>query len=266
MRFARGDAWNLPSEGTGVGFFSGWSVQPKGLVRWHLPVFNTLHACVRIDRDTLVVARSAPPPPPRERLDRVCVAFLGDQVVKPIGRHDAAWRSRRRMAARWRHEQLSVAAALTAARHHSAGLGVVTRREEQQEGGVHEENDALRSQTTPLPGVRPGVLLDPGPPWVEAAAVGHVAAGVPLLGAPSLADSSAEVIDGSTFSFLLQHSLGKSRGRRRRRLWRRRSWSSWLHRSCSGWPSYFGFLCSCFRGNGISTWVSIYQQSCLGAG
>ena len=27
-----GDAWNLPSE---AGFFSGWSVQPKGSVHWH---------------------------------------------------------------------------------------------------------------------------------------------------------------------------------------------------------------------------------------
>ena len=49
--------------------------------------------------------------------------------------------------------------------------------------------------------------MDPGPPWVEAAAVGYVAAGVPLLGAASLADSSAEVIDGSTLSFLLQRAL-----------------------------------------------------------
>ena len=34
-----------------------------------------------------------------------------------------------------------------------------------------------------------------------------MAAGVPLLGAPSLADSSAEAIDGSTLSFLLQRAL-----------------------------------------------------------
>ena len=46
-------------------FFFGWSVQPKGLVHWHQPAFNSMHACVRIDRDTLVNARSAPPPPPR---------------------------------------------------------------------------------------------------------------------------------------------------------------------------------------------------------
>ena len=34
-----GDARNLPSEVTGVGD-SGWSVQPKGLVRCHQPVFK----------------------------------------------------------------------------------------------------------------------------------------------------------------------------------------------------------------------------------
>ena len=43
---------------------SSWSVQPKGLVHWHQPAFNSLHACVRVDRDTFVIARSAPPPPP----------------------------------------------------------------------------------------------------------------------------------------------------------------------------------------------------------
>ena len=35
---------------------------------------------------------------------------------------------------------------------------VVTRREERQEGEVHEENDGLRAQTTPLPGTRPAPL------------------------------------------------------------------------------------------------------------
>ena len=33
--FAPGDAWNLLSEGKGVGFLAGWSVQPKGSVHWH---------------------------------------------------------------------------------------------------------------------------------------------------------------------------------------------------------------------------------------
>ena len=40
-----GDAWNLPSEGTGVGF-SGWSVQPKGLAHWRRSILTgcTVHA------------------------------------------------------------------------------------------------------------------------------------------------------------------------------------------------------------------------------
>ena len=59
--------------------------------------------------------------------------------------------------------------------------------------------------------MRPGVPLDPGPPWVEAVAVGYAAASVPLLGAPSLADSSAEAIDGSALSFLIQHALDVKR-------------------------------------------------------
>ena len=85
----------------------------------------------------------------------------------------------------------------------------MTRREGQPEEVEHEQHDGLRAQTTPPPGVRPGVLLDPGPPGDEAVAVGYAAASVPLLGAPSLADSSAEAIDGSTLSFLLQRALGR---------------------------------------------------------
>ena len=72
----------------------------------------------------------------------------------------------------------SVAAALTAARHHSAGSWekVVTRREERQEGEVHEEYDGLRAQTTPLPGVRPAPLSEVAGPQA-AVTVGYVAAG-----------------------------------------------------------------------------------------
>ena len=45
------------------GGFSGWSVQPKGLVRWHQPE-ETLHACARMDRHSCETHRSAPTPPP----------------------------------------------------------------------------------------------------------------------------------------------------------------------------------------------------------
>ena len=50
-----------------------------------------------------------------------------------------------------------------------------------------------------------------GPPGDEAVAVGYAAASVPVLGAPSLADSSAEATDGSTLSFLQQHALDDKR-------------------------------------------------------
>ena len=123
------------------------------------------------------------------------------------GTSSARRRRERRQRSWWRHEQLSVAAALTTARHYSACPGVVTRSEEQQEEVEHETHDGPRAQSAPPPGLRPGVLQDPRPPLVEAVTVGYVAAGVPLLGAPSLADSSAEVIDGSTLSFLLQRAL-----------------------------------------------------------
>ena len=43
-------------------------------------------------------------------------------------------------------------------------------------------------------------------PQEAAVTGGNVAASVPLLGAPSLADSTAEAIDGGTLSFLLQHA------------------------------------------------------------
>ena len=62
----------------------------------------------------------------------------------------------------------------------------------------------LRAQTTPPLGTRPGVLQDPGPPWVEAVTVGYVAA------TPSLVVSLVAVhdhVDQATVQFLLQQSL-----------------------------------------------------------
>ena len=58
-----------------------------------------------------------------------------------------------------------------------------------------------------LVGMRPAPPSEVAGPQGAAATGGYVAASVPLLGAPSLASSSAEVIDGSTPSFLLQRAL-----------------------------------------------------------
>ena len=51
----------------------------------------------------------------------------------------------------------------------AAGPVVEGPREEE----VHKTNNALRR---PHPGTRPGVLQDPGLPWVEAVTVSYVAA------------------------------------------------------------------------------------------
>ena len=95
---------------------------------------------------------------------------------------NARRRRERRLRSWWRHEAQSVAAALTAARHHSTGPReeVVTRREERQEGEVHEENDGLRAQTTPLSGVRPALPSEVAGPQA-AVTVGYAAAGPPSL-------------------------------------------------------------------------------------
>ena len=71
-------------------------------------------------------------------------------------------------------------------------------------------NDAFEGQKRPPPGMRPAPLPEVAGPQA-AVMIGYVAAGVPLLGAPSMAGPSAEVIDGSTLSFLPQRALDVKR-------------------------------------------------------
>ena len=122
-----------------------------------------------------------------------------------VGATSARRRRERRLRSWWRHEALSVAAALATARHHSAGPEVVTRREGQPEEVEVEQHDGLRAQTTPPPGTRPGVPLDPGPPVVGAVTVGYVAAPGPLLAPPVLAGGDG--LDESALAFLVQQTL-----------------------------------------------------------
>ena len=77
--------------------------------------------------------------------------------------------------------------------------------EEPEEEVEFEEHAGLRAQNTPPPGSRPGVLKDPGPPWVEAVTVGYVAAGAPSLVVASVA--AHDGLDDATVQFLLQQSL-----------------------------------------------------------
>ena len=120
------------------------------------------------------------------------------------GTSSARRRRERRQRSWWRHEQLSVAAALATARHHSAGPVLVMRREEQQEEVEQDTYEGPRAQSTPPPRARPGVLKDPGPPWVEAVTVGYVAAGAPSLSVVLVSDDR---IDDATLQFLLHQSL-----------------------------------------------------------
>ena len=59
----------------------------------------------------------------------------------------------------------SSASQLPSPRPVTTNAGVVSRGEVQQEEVEHETYDDPRAQNTPPPGMRPGVLQDPGPPW-----------------------------------------------------------------------------------------------------
>ena len=105
--------------------------------------------------------------------------------------------------------------ALSAALHHSRGVGPEVheaprgpKTDRAVEEEVREVNDALEGQKRPPPGVRPAPLSEVAGPQA-AVTVGYVAAGVPLLGAPSMASPSAEAIDESTLSFLLAENLAR---------------------------------------------------------
>ena len=84
----------------------------------------------------------------------------------------AAKRRRQRRLRSWlRHEQQTVAAVLATVSHHSYprvdtahdGLRALKTVTSTREGVEHEKHVGLRAQKPPLPGVRPGSLLDPGP-------------------------------------------------------------------------------------------------------
>ena len=53
--------------------------------------------------------------------------------------------------------------------------------------------------------MRPGVLQDPGPPWVEAVTVGYVAAGAPSFVVATVA--AHDELDTASVQYLLQQSL-----------------------------------------------------------
>ena len=84
--------------------------------------------------------------------------------------------------------------ALTTAAHHSA-----------EKVAADVKNAGLRAQTMVSAGARLGVLKDPAPQGVVT--VGYVAAPVPFLSSPLLADAAAEAVDARTLKYLLKAAL-----------------------------------------------------------
>ena len=73
-----------------------------------------------------------------------------------------------------------------------------------REGEVREQHYGLRAQKPPLPGMRPGSLLDPGPQRSDRT-VRHSAGEAPLLVVASLA--GGDEVDATTVAFLLREHL-----------------------------------------------------------
>ena len=115
-----------------------------------------------------------PPQPPQvfqvQALTFVCLPFCEtlavDIAMSHVERaHGAAQRRRARMVRSWwRHEQMSLAAALADASHHSAQQYGAPRGQKPatkaSEGEVREQYYGLRAQERPLPGMRPAPLSE----------------------------------------------------------------------------------------------------------
>ena len=110
------------------------------------------------------------------------------------GASAARRRRERRLRSWWRHECQSVRMALTTAAHHSA-----------EKVAADVKNAGLRAQTMVSAGAWSGVLKDPAPQG--AVTVGYVAAPVPFLSSPMLADAAAEAVDARTLKYLLKCAL-----------------------------------------------------------
>ena len=146
-----------------------------------------------------------------------CVGFGTDLNGQPMADRARAAKSRRERRLRsWlRHERMTVAAELSAALHHSRGGGA---GEVRQPTGTEDGHRSRRRRwcTTPTTpnGDRPYPLQGCG--WAVSLSLApqrsdrslrRSSREAPLLRVPSLADASAEAIDGRTFRYLLQLNL-----------------------------------------------------------
>ena len=132
-----------------------------------------------------------------------CCAFKLSTIDGVGNATGAAMRRRQRRLRSWlRHERMTVAMTLAEFTHHTALRG--PKLAKVGEGVEHEQHDCLRAQKPPLPGVRLGSLLDPGPQRSDRT-VRHSAGEAPLLVVASLA--GGDEVDATTVSFLLREHL-----------------------------------------------------------
>ena len=135
-----------------------------------------------------------------------------DSMSGVDGASGAAKRRRERRQRSWlRHEQLSVKMVLSAALHHSRGVGPELheaprgpKTDRAVEEEVREEHVALEGQKRPPPGERPAPLSEVAGPQA-AVTVGYVAADVPRLTPVVMEQGPAH--DDSTSAWLLARSL-----------------------------------------------------------
>ena len=127
------------------------------------------------------------------------------RLVQVDGDGAAKRRRLRRLRSWWRQEQQTVAAVLATVSHHSYpkvdtahdGLRAQRTVTSTREGVEHVTHGGLRAQKPPLPGKRPGVLLDPDPVQVVDAVTSYVAAPGPSSLVPRLAANDPQVSRGS---------------------------------------------------------------------
>ena len=105
--------------------------------------------------------------------------------------------------------------ALAAATHHSAQQNAAPRGPKTgaraRVGVEHEQHDGLRAQKPPLPGERPGCLVDPVPQRSDRTVRRSAGDSLPTPGLPVLAGASGEAVDAFTLSFLTAKALEDKR-------------------------------------------------------
>ena len=113
-----------------------------------------------------------------------------------------------------RHERMAVAMALAETLHHSAQKVMeqhtALRGLKKASAGEEVENvthAGPRAQKSPPPGVRPGILPEPGPQRSDRTVRRFARDALPTPGLPELAGVSGEAVDTSTLRFLAAAAL-----------------------------------------------------------